>query len=56
MHLPWIDKLFGTYYAPEGKWPTGYGIAGNPVPEGYLAQLTYPVRPPQARQAVEQAQ
>jgi sterol desaturase/sphingolipid hydroxylase (fatty acid hydroxylase superfamily) len=43
VHLPWIDRLFGTYYAPDGKWPAGYGIEGNPVPEGYLAQLTYPV-------------
>ena len=49
VHLPWIDKLFGTYYAPAGQWPAEYGIAGNPVPDGYLAQLTYPVaseRPP----------
>jgi sterol desaturase/sphingolipid hydroxylase (fatty acid hydroxylase superfamily) len=43
VHLPWIDKLFGTYYGPEGKWPEEYGLAGNPVPEGYLAQLAYPV-------------
>ena len=43
VHLPWIDRLFGTYYAPVGQWPAEYGIAGNPVPDGYLAQLTYPV-------------
>ncbi|MBC7788426.1 MAG: sterol desaturase family protein [Anaerolineae bacterium] len=43
VHLPWIDKLFGTYHCPEGKWPAEYGIAGNPVPDGYLAQLAYPV-------------
>ena len=46
VHLPWIDRLFGTYYAPDGRWPAAYGIAGNPVPDGYLAQLTYPVRTP----------
>lgn len=43
VHLPWIDKLFGTYHAPAGEWPKEYGIAGNPVPDGYLAQLTYPM-------------
>ena len=43
VHLPWLDKLFGTYYGPAGEWPKEYGIAGNPVPEGYIAQLAYPV-------------
>ncbi len=43
VHLPWIDRLFGTYHCPQGQWPSEYGIAGNPVPEGYLAQLTYPL-------------
>jgi lathosterol oxidase len=43
VHLPWIDRMFGTYYAPAGQWPAEYGIAGNPVPEGYLAQMAYPV-------------
>jgi hypothetical protein len=38
------DKLFGTYQAPESRWPAGYGIEGNPVPDGYLAQLAYPAR------------
>lgn len=45
VHFPWIDRLFGTYYGPPGQWPTGYGIAGDPVPEGFAAQLVYPVRP-----------
>ena len=49
VHLPWLDKLFGTYYAPSGEWPKEYGIAGNPVPEGYIAQLAYPVRRPESR-------
>ena len=42
VHLPWLDKLFGTYHAPAGEWPKEYGIAGNPVPEGFIAQLAYP--------------
>jgi lathosterol oxidase len=43
VHLPWIDRMFGTYYAPPGQWPAEYGIAGHPVPEGFVAQLVYPV-------------
>jgi hypothetical protein len=23
---PWIDKLFGTYYYPEDRWPDTYGL------------------------------
>ena len=26
IHFPWIDKLFGTLYLPEGRWPTNYGM------------------------------
>jgi sterol desaturase/sphingolipid hydroxylase (fatty acid hydroxylase superfamily) len=43
VHFPWIDRLFGSYYGPPGQWPAGYGIAGHPVPEGFVAQLVYPV-------------
>ena len=42
VHLPVIDRLFGTAYLPADRWPEVYGIAGNPVPEHYAAQLTYP--------------
>jgi sterol desaturase/sphingolipid hydroxylase (fatty acid hydroxylase superfamily) len=45
IHLPVIDRVFGTYYMPEGQWPAVYGIAGNPVPEPYGQQLIYPFRP-----------
>ena len=44
VHFPWIDRLFGTYHLPGGAWPPRLGIAGDPVPEGYVAQLTYPLR------------
>ena len=43
VHLPAIDRLFGTAYMPGG-WPEVYGIEGNPVPSGWPAQLTYPFR------------
>ena len=42
VHFPWIDRLFGTAYMPPGRWPERYGIAGDPVPEGYLPQLVAP--------------
>src|SRR3954466_4870415 len=42
IHFPLLDRLFGTYYLPESKWPSGYGIDGHPVPKGYLSQFKYP--------------
>lgn len=44
VHFPWIDRLFGSYYAPSGQWPSGYGIEGHPVPEGFLQQWSDPFR------------
>ena len=44
VHLPWIDRLFGTYHLPGEQWPEDYGIAGDPVPEGYVDQLVDPFR------------
>jgi lathosterol oxidase len=43
VHLPWLDRLFGSAYFPQGAWPTRYGLAGgHPVPTGYLGQLVSP--------------
>ena len=43
IHFPWIDRLFGTYYLPEGdKWPDTYGVANEPVPAGFWSQFFYP--------------
>ena len=53
VHLPWLDRLFGTAYFPPGQWPPQYGIAGNPVPESYLAQLVYPLKPQRASSTTE---
>jgi sterol desaturase/sphingolipid hydroxylase (fatty acid hydroxylase superfamily) len=44
VHFPWIDKIFGTHYLPDDKWPSGYGIGGHPVPKGYWRQFVYPFR------------
>ena len=48
VHLPVIDRLFGTFHLPP-RWPERYGVAGASVPDGYLAQLTYPFRPRPSR-------
>ena len=42
VHLPLLDRLFGTYYLPD-RWPASYGLAsGEHVGGGYLRQLVYP--------------
>jgi lathosterol oxidase len=42
VHLPMIDRWFGTYHMPEARWPAGYGIAGERAPEGWVRQLLWP--------------
>jgi len=44
VHLPVLDRLFGTQHLPGEAWPEAYGLAGHPVPEGWLVQLVYPLR------------
>ena len=41
IHLPVLDRLLGTLYLPE-RWPTRYGIEGDPVPGHYLGQVVHP--------------
>lgn len=41
IHLPLLDKIFGTFYLPPGAWPKNYGVPEE-VPQGYLAQFKYP--------------
>ncbi len=43
IHLPMLDRLFGTAYEPDG-FPERYGIGGDPVPEGWGRQLVWPLR------------
>ena len=47
IHLPLIDRLFGTAFEPGG-FPEHYGILGNRVPEGWGRQLLWPLRRPRA--------
>ena len=46
VHLPVLDRLFGTYYLPKGVWPTSYGVIGGVTPaKGYLGQFIQPFLP-----------
>jgi lathosterol oxidase len=45
IHVPLIDRLFGTAYFPDGRWPEAYGLAGPPIPDGWFRQLVAPFRP-----------
>jgi lathosterol oxidase len=43
VHLPVLDRLFGTCYLPGDRWPSSYGLAGGePVPSGYARQFVDP--------------
>jgi sterol desaturase/sphingolipid hydroxylase (fatty acid hydroxylase superfamily) len=42
IHLPVIDRLFGTLHLPARAWPASYGIADSAVPDRYPAQLVFP--------------
>jgi sterol desaturase/sphingolipid hydroxylase (fatty acid hydroxylase superfamily) len=41
--LPFIDRLFGTFYLPKA-WPKDYGTS-TPVPETMIGQLLEPLAP-----------
>jgi sterol desaturase/sphingolipid hydroxylase (fatty acid hydroxylase superfamily) len=41
--LPVWDVLFGTFFSPRDRVPSGYGCT-EPVPDGFAAQLAYPLR------------
>lgn len=44
VHLPWIDRLFGTYYMPPDAWPSRYGLSGEHLTDSWWAHLTSPFR------------
>lgn len=41
VHFPWIDRIFGTYYYPEG-WPEQYGLDGEKIPPDFIGQTVEP--------------
>jgi lathosterol oxidase len=47
VHLPLLDRVFGTCYLPGDRWPAAYGLAEHkPMPSGYIRQLVHPFRSP----------
>jgi sterol desaturase/sphingolipid hydroxylase (fatty acid hydroxylase superfamily) len=44
VHLPWIDRLFGTYYCPGDRWPEQYGLSDARIPDNYWSHLIWPLR------------
>jgi sterol desaturase/sphingolipid hydroxylase (fatty acid hydroxylase superfamily) len=44
VHWAWLDRLFGTQHLPAERWPARYGIDGERVPDGWVAQLVWPLR------------
>ena len=44
VHLPLIDRVFGTQHCPPREWPAAYGVAGYAVPPTYLGHLVSPFR------------
>lgn len=43
VHLPWLDRFFGTMHFPKDEWPSGYGLGNVAAPQGYFNQLVWPV-------------
>ena len=41
IHFPLLDRMFGTYHMPPGRWPENYGVPET-VPPGYFRQFLYP--------------
>lgn len=43
VHLPVLDRLFGTHHLPALAWPARYGLGdGQPAPRGFWRQLLAP--------------
>jgi len=44
IHLPFLDRLFGTHYLPKNAWPERYGLIDDTLPRGFFAQLLAPFK------------
>jgi len=42
IHLPVVDRLFGTHHLPADAWPECAGLEDQAFPKGYLRQLVQP--------------
>jgi sterol desaturase/sphingolipid hydroxylase (fatty acid hydroxylase superfamily) len=45
------DRVFGTFYMPEDRRPTTFGVVGHAPPAAFLPQLVYPFRSPRSSPA-----
>jgi sterol desaturase/sphingolipid hydroxylase (fatty acid hydroxylase superfamily) len=43
VHMPFYDRLFGTYHMPGEHWPSDYGTTKR-LPRTWLGQLLYPFK------------
>lgn len=43
VHMPFYDRLFGTYHMPDEHWPADYGTVEK-LPHGYFKQMFYPFK------------
>jgi sterol desaturase/sphingolipid hydroxylase (fatty acid hydroxylase superfamily) len=43
VHMPFYDRLFGTYHMPGEHWPSDYGTTKQ-LPRTWIGQLLYPFR------------
>ena len=41
VHLPVLDKVFGTFHMPDEHWPVSYGTT-KPLPRTFAGQWSYP--------------
>jgi sterol desaturase/sphingolipid hydroxylase (fatty acid hydroxylase superfamily) len=39
--FPLLDVMFGTFYMPDGKVPTHYGVPGSDIPDNFLGQISW---------------
>ena len=39
-----VDRMFGSYYLPDDKWPEKYGVSQPNYPKGFIPQFLYPFR------------
>jgi sterol desaturase/sphingolipid hydroxylase (fatty acid hydroxylase superfamily) len=44
VHMPFYDRLFGTYHMPGEHWPSDYGTTKR-LPRTWYGQLIYPFKP-----------
>ena len=44
VHLPFLDRIFGTRFLPSARWPRAYGVSDLGIAPTYLAQILDPFR------------